>query len=276
MTLDRRQQTQVIVDGEQMRALPGLELPGRLRAEETAAHRHIVALPEFVEVWLGKALRANASGVIPVLASQLFTAHLAQLGRALGATKLALGPAYSAAAVSVARAIAPGLAVLPQALLEPNQTVDVTGDLLDLVERAAPASWHSAVPADAQRLLFHNGVPAWFAGTPCTLGNVLARLGVPAGFEALVESRRRLEARCLDAGSLARKRALDVEWSRVVATGGWFHPRRRELDRALRDIGRLVHGEVTLTPIVATGSSVALYRPAVDDRQGVESRAAAC
>lgn len=276
MTLDRRLQSPPIVDGDRMRALPGLELPGHRSSDAISAHRHIVAWPEFVEVWLGKALLANASGVIPVLASQLFAAHLAQLGRALGATKLTLGPAHSAPAVAAARAIAPGPAIVPRALLEPCLSVDVTGDLLGLVHDVTYRPSSGDESWTGQRLLFRHGAPVWFAGATCTLGSVLARLGVSEGFESLVESKRRLEARRLSAEPLAAKRALDAEWSRVVATGGWYHPRRRELDRALRDIGRQVHGEVTLTPTVAKGTGVEICRPAVDDRQTVESRVAAC
>lgn len=275
MTLDRSLQTQTSLDSEPMRALPGLELPGPRRVDSAAVHHHIVAWPEFVEVWLAKALQANASGVIPILASQLFTAHLAQLGRALGATRLALGPLHSAPAVAVARAIAPGLTVLPRALLEPDHTVDVTGDLLDLTQRADCPSRYVQGPVDARRLLFHEGAPVWFAGAPCTLGAVLNHLGVVVGFEALVDSKRRLEARCLSAESLYRKRALEAEWSRLVANGGWFHPHRRELDHTLRDIGRQVRGEVTLTPVVAAGGSEAAYQPALDDRQRLQSPAAA-
>lgn len=275
MTLDRNLQTHAILDGELRRALPGLELPGRRLAEGAGVRRHIVAWSEFVEVWLGKALQANASGVVQILASQLFTAHLAQLGRAIGATKLALGPLHSASAVAVARAMAPGLVVLPRALLEPDQTVDVTGDLLDLSKPAASGWCYAIGSGEPQRLIFRNGAPVWFAGAPCTLGSVLASLGVTVGFEALVDARRRLEARCLSAESFAAKRALDAEWSRLVTNGGWLHPRRRELDHALRDIGRQVHGEATLTPMVAAESSVVLYPPPAEGRPTVESRAVA-
>lgn len=258
MTHSRQQTPLVAVDYTPGKGRAGVELPYELPRGSTTKQHRVIARTEFVEVWLSKALLANANGFVPVLARQLFAAHLAQLGRAWGAAKLSLGPARSASGEAVVQALAPDLTISGESGLATGRTVLVTSDLLDIDEPQEFSNGQTAALLGSSRLAFRDGIPVRCGAERCTLGAILSRIGLDEGFAALVETHRHLEARCLGEGELARKRALDAEWARLVATAGWFHPRRRELDRSIAALEQKVHGEITLA---VSQSPVARLRP---------------
>lgn len=235
--------------------MAAIEVPLGARGLGLPPCQHIVAKPEFIGVWLSKALVANAIDVVPALAAQHFAVHLGQLARSWGATKLSLGPANVAPSAQAIRTVSPAIEILPTAALMPGSTIEVTSDL---------SEFFADIPRDGQaetrhrgsyQVMFRDGMPTRFDGAAATTGAILSRLGLAEGFAALVLARRQLERQCLGASDFARKRALDVEWSVQVSTLGWFHPRRRELDGALAHFARRVAGEAQLTLPALAGAS---------------------
>lgn len=209
---------------------------------------------EYHEVWLKKALAANAAGCARSLARQLIAAVVAQQAATLGCDAIVTGAtdgATSAALTPIYERLAPGvrvLAPLTESGLSTMELAALRGRFTSpgvAITPAPPVMSETTQPA--LTVTFEAGAPVRLNGVPATLGETLAAFQPVGGLAALVNLHRDLEASGLAPAQLAEKRRLEQQWAALVCPGGWYQPQRRQLDAALARFQRGLDGEYTLT-----------------------------